>query len=60
MAFKKWQNIPEIQEEVHKLENYLIDPADVDVPGWLNFRVIKEVASKGVAIMRDELLKEFA
>lgn len=23
MAFKRWQNIPEIQEEVHKLENYL-------------------------------------
>ena len=41
-------------------KNYLIDPADVEVPGWLNFRVIKEVASKGVAIMRDELLKEFA
>lgn len=41
-------------------KNYLIDPAEVDVPGWLNFRVIKEVASKGVAIMRDELLKEFA
>ena len=39
-------------------KNYLIDPADVDVPGWLNFRVIKEVASKGVAIMRDELLKD--
>ena len=37
---------------------YLIDPKEVDVPGWLNFRVIKEVASKGVAIMRDELLKE--
>ncbi|MBQ7543580.1 MAG: NAD-dependent deacylase [Synergistaceae bacterium] len=39
-------------------KNYLIDPADVDVPEWLNFRVIKEVASKGVAVMRDELLKE--
>ena len=37
---------------------YLIDPKEVDVPGWLNFRIIKEVASKGVAIMRDELLKE--
>ena len=41
-------------------KNYLIDPAEVEVPSWLNFRVIKEVASKGVAIMRDELLKEFA
>ncbi len=40
-------------------KNYLIDPAEVEVPGWLNFRVIKEVASKGVAIMRDELLKDF-
>ena len=40
--------------------SYLIDPAEVDVPSWLNFRVIKKVASKGVAIMRDELLKEFA
>ena len=40
--------------------NFLIDPAEVEVPSWLNFRVIKEVASKGVAIMRDELLKEFA
>ena len=39
-------------------KNYLIDPAEVQVPGWLNFRVIREVASKGVAIMRDELLKE--
>ena len=41
-------------------KNFLIDPAEVEVPSWLNFRVIKEVASKGVAIMRDELLKEFA
>ena len=41
-------------------KNYLIDPAEVEVPSWLNFRVIKEVASKGVAIMRDELLKDFA
>ena len=41
-------------------KNYLIDPADVEVPGWLNFRVIKDVASRGVAVMRDELLKEFA
>ena len=41
-------------------KNYLIDPAEVEVPGWLNFRVIKEVASRGVAIMRDELLKDFA
>ena len=39
-------------------KSYLIDPAEVNVPSWLNFRVIKEVASKGVAIMRDELLKE--
>ena len=49
---------------VHDLRSstrsYLIDPAEVEVPSWLNFRVIKEVASKGVAIMRDELLKEFA
>ena len=43
-----------------RTRSYLIDPAEVEVPGWLNFRVIKEVASKGVAIMRDELLKEFA
>ena len=41
-------------------KNYLIDPAEVEVPSWLNFRVIKEVASRGVAIMRDELLKDFA
>ena len=39
-------------------KNYLIDPAEVQVPGWLNFKVIREVASKGVAIMRDDLLKE--
>ena len=43
-----------------KTRSYLIDPADVDVPSWLNFRVIKEVASKGVAVMRDELLKAYA
>ena len=41
-------------------KNYLIDPAEVEVPSWLNFSVIKEVASKGVAIMRDDLLKDFA
>ncbi|MBQ3653135.1 MAG: NAD-dependent deacylase [Synergistaceae bacterium] len=49
---------------VHDLRSntrsYLIDPAEVDVPSWLNFRVIKEVASKGVAVMRDELLKDYA
>ena len=49
---------------VHDLRSstrkFLIDPAEVEVPSWLKFRVIKEVASKGVAIMRDELLKEFA
>ena len=39
-------------------ESFLIDPKEVQVPAWLNFRVIREVASKGVAIMRDELLKE--
>ncbi len=39
---------------------YLIDPAEVEVPSWLNFRVFKEPASTGVAKMRDELLKEFA
>ena len=39
-------------------KNYLIDPAEVQVPGWLKFKVIREVASKGVAIMRDDLLKE--
>ena len=39
-------------------ESFLIDPKEVQVPSWLNFRVIREVASKGVAIMRDELLKE--
>ena len=38
-------------------KSFLIDPADVKIPEWLNFRVIKEIASKGVAIMRDELLK---
>ena len=47
---------------VHDLRSsaraYLIDPAEVEVPEWLNFRVIKEVASKGVAIMRDELIKD--
>ena len=47
---------------VHELrgsaEAFLIDPKEVEVPSWLKFRVIKEVASKGVAIMRDELLKE--
>ncbi len=37
---------------------YLIDPAEVDVPRGLKFRVIREVASKGCAIMRDELLRE--
>ena len=39
-------------------KSYLIDPAEVSVPGWLNFRVIKEPASTGVAKMRDELLME--
>jgi len=39
-------------------KSYLIDPAEVQVPGWLNFRVIKDIASRGTAIMRDELLKE--
>ncbi len=38
---------------------YLIDPKEVSVPVGLKFRVIREVASKGVAVMRDELLKEF-
>lgn len=41
-------------------KSYLIDPAEVDVPGWLNFRVIREPASTGVAKMRDELLREYA
>ena len=41
-------------------KSYLIDPAEVEVPSWLDFRVIREPASKGCAIMRDELLKEFA
>lgn len=36
---------------------FLIDPKEVSVPSGLKFRVIREVASKGVAIMRDELLK---
>lgn len=39
---------------------YLIDPKEVSVPVGLKFRVIREVASKGCAIMRDELMKEFA
>ena len=39
-------------------KSFLIDPKEVQVPAWLNFKVIREVASKGVAIMRDELLKE--
>ena len=39
---------------------YLIDPKEVSVPVGLKFRVIREVASKGCAVMRDELLKEFA
>ena len=37
---------------------FLIDPKEVSVPSGTNFRIIREVASKGVAIMRDELLKE--
>lgn len=37
---------------------FLVDPKEVSVPSGLNFRVIREVASKGVAVMRDELLKE--
>ena len=37
-------------------KSFLIDPAEVQVPSWLNFRVIKEIASKGTAIMREELL----
>ena len=40
-------------------KSYLIDPAEVEVPSWLNFRVIKEPASTGCAVMRDELLREF-
>ena len=39
---------------------YLIDPKQVDVPGWLKFRVIREPASTGCAVMRDELLRDFA
>ena len=39
---------------------YLIDPAEVEVPSWLNFRVIREPASTGCAKMRDELLREYA
>lgn len=39
---------------------FLIDPKEVDVPSWLSFEVIREVASKGVAIMRDELLKDIS
>ena len=48
---------------VHELRGrtlaYLIDPKEVDVPSWLKFKIIQEVASKGVAIMRDELLKDY-
>ncbi len=40
-------------------EAFLIDPAEVDVPRGLKFRVIRDVASKGVAVMRYELLKEY-
>lgn len=39
-------------------EAFLIDPKEVSVPSGMKFKVIREVASKGVAIMRDELLKE--
>lgn len=39
-------------------ECFLIDPKDVAVPAGLNFTVIKEGASKGVAIMRDKLLNK--
>ena len=39
-------------------EAFLIDPKNVSVPSGAKFKIIKEVASKGVAIMRDELLKE--
>lgn len=45
---------------VHDLRSsakaFLIDPAEVEVPSWLNFTVIREVASKGVEKMREELL----
>ncbi len=39
-------------------ECFLIDPKEVAVPSGLNFTVIREGASKGVAIMRDKLLNE--
>lgn len=39
-------------------EAFLIDPAEVEVPRGYKFRVIRDVASRGVAVMRDELLKE--
>ena len=42
-----------------RTESYLIDPAEVEVPAWLNFKVIREPASTGVAKMRDELLREY-
>ncbi len=42
-----------------KTEAFLIDPKEVSVPTGMKFKVIREVASKGVAIMRDELLREF-
>ncbi|MBQ9565952.1 MAG: NAD-dependent deacylase [Synergistaceae bacterium] len=35
---------------------FLIDPKEVSVPSSLNFTVIKEGASKGLAILRDTLL----
>ena len=35
---------------------FLIDPNEVQVPSSLNFTVIREVASKGIAIMRHEIL----
>ncbi|MBR1672316.1 MAG: NAD-dependent deacylase [Fretibacterium sp.] len=37
---------------------FLIDPKEVSVPPSMNFTVIREGASKGLAIMRDQLLSQ--
>ena len=39
-------------------EAFLIDPKEVSIPSGFKFKIIKDVASKGVAKMRDELLKD--
>ncbi len=39
-------------------QGYLIDPQEVSIPRGVNFKIIRDVASSGLAKLRDELLKD--